>query len=134
MSGRGLLAWVWWWVVGAALGLGLVGILTIGIFVLPFAATLAVVGVVTPRLRNESALAVPAGLAAPFLYLAWLNRSGPGVVCDGDACAEQWSPWPFVVVAVILVTTSVVLVRVTRHATAPVGPVDDDFAGTPPGW
>jgi hypothetical protein len=111
-------AWVWWLLVGAALGLGVVGILTIGVFVLPIAFVLALVGMAAPRLRNESVLAVLAGMAAPALYLAWLNRSGPGTVCAGDTCTEQYSPWPFVAVAVILVTLTVVLVRVTRRSEA----------------
>ena len=41
-----------------------------------------------------------------MLYVAWLNRDGPGTVCTSTAtetsCGDEWSPWPFVVVAVVL--------------------------------
>ena len=112
-------AWAWWLLVGALVGVGVVSILTIGIFVLALAGLLAAVGVSVPSLRNESALAATGGLAAPALYLAWINRSGPGDVCSGDTCTEQYSPWPFVAFAVVFVVLPFVLARVTRRPNQP---------------
>ncbi len=113
-------AWTyaWWVVVGGVIGLGLVGILTIGIFLLPVGLVLLTVGLVHPKLRNESAVASLAGLGLPALYVAWLNRDGPGSVCtsDGVTCADQWSPWPFVAVAVALLVASVVLLQLIRRS------------------
>jgi hypothetical protein len=46
------------------------------------------------------------------LYVAWLNRDGPGQVCTSTAtdtsCADEWSPWPFVALAVVLAGAGVV--------------------------
>jgi len=104
-----------WGLVGALLGLGIIGILTIGIAFLVPGLALAVVGILIPTLKNRSAFAVVGGLAAAPLYLAWLNRGGPGEVCSavgtGTSCVDEWSPWPFVVVAVALVLGLVLLVR-----------------------
>jgi hypothetical protein len=79
---------------------------------------LALIGALTPALRGRPVLAIPAGLAAPTLWLAWLNQDGPGMICETTAttehCSEQWSPWPFVVVAAVLVAISVAVAVQTR--------------------
>jgi hypothetical protein len=108
---------VWWLVVGSLLGVGVAGILTIGIFVLPLAGIMIISGVLIPRLSNESQLAAIAGLAMPALYVAWFNRGGPGMVCtdSGDTCTDQYSPWPFVAVAVALLVVAVVIIQVVRR-------------------
>jgi hypothetical protein len=114
-------AFAWWLVVGAVLGAGFAGILTIGIFLLPLAGVMITAGVLIPRLSNDSQLAAIAGLALPALYMAWLYRRGPGTVCTdrGDTCEDLYSPWPFVAVAVILVIVSIVLIRgATRSRTS----------------
>jgi len=112
-------AFVWWTVVGALLGLGLASILTIGLVLLLVGCVLAVVGCLLRPLRNHSAAAVPAGLGLAVLYLAWLNRGGPGRVCEttgtNTSCIDAWSPWPFLVVALLLFAATVVLVRLTRR-------------------
>jgi hypothetical protein len=124
-------AYAYWLVVGAALGTGFPAILTFGIVPLALGGLMIIVGVLTPRLSNESQLAAIAGLALPALYMAWLNRRGPGTVCTledpsadaaarlrefgGDACADLYSPWPFVAAAVILVIVSIVLIRAARR-------------------
>ena len=107
------LAWIWWIVVGAAIGFGIVGLLTVGVPFLALGLVMAVAGAVMPRTRNRLAFMAVAGASAAPLTLAWLNRSGPGTLCEtnGDetTCIEQWSPWPFVAVAIVLVATGVVL-------------------------
>ena len=101
-----LWAHAWWLASGALLGLGVGSILTIGIFVLPVGIALVVVGALAPRFCNRSALAAVAGLALPVLYIAWLNKGGPGEVCTsnstGTSCTDAWSPWPFVAVGLFL--------------------------------
>jgi hypothetical protein len=122
-SRRGPAAWTyaWWLVVGAVLGTGVAGILTIGIFLLPLAGIMIILGVLIPRLSNESQLAAIAGLALPTLYLAWLYSRGPGTVCTdgGDTCEDLYSPWPFVAAAVVLVVLSIVLIRAARPTRRP---------------
>src|SRR5689334_3008526 len=100
--------YVLWLLVGALGGLGVLSLLTIGPILLLAAGALTVLCVVL-RLLNRSVTALPAGLAVPVLYLAWLNRRGPGDVCDANGCTGEWSPWPFVAVAVVLLGVAVVL-------------------------
>ncbi|MCR6033346.1 hypothetical protein GGQ22_18170 [Nocardioides sp. zg-579] len=113
-------SYAWWALTGAVVGFGVVGLLTIGIFLLPVGLALLVVGCLWKPLQNSSATAAVGGLAAAPLYLAWVNRDGPGTVCetlaDGTSCAERWSPWPFLAVAVVLVAVSVTAVTKTRRA------------------
>lgn len=58
---------------------------------------------------------VMAGLALPVLYVAWLNRGGPGEVCrvrgDGQACVDAWSPWPFLGAALVCLAAACLLLR-----------------------
>ena len=110
--------WVraWWLVTGALLGLGAVSILTIGVFVLPIGIALGMAGAVVPALHNRAALVMIAGLALAVLYIAWLNKDGPGEVCNsaGTSCTDQWSPWPLVLVAILLLSTPVLATRLCR--------------------
>ena len=104
-----------WVLVGALGGFGIVGLLTIGALALGLAILLALIAILVPGLRNRASLGVVGGLTAAPLYLAWLNRRGPGEVCShmgtDVSCVEEWSPWPFAVVALALIAGCVVLVR-----------------------
>ena len=106
-------AWIWWVVTGAAIGVGIVGLLTIGGLFLVLGLVMAVAGAAMRWTHNRSVFMAVAGASAGPLTLAWLNRNGPGTVCEtsGDvtACIEQWSPWPFLVVAVVLISVGVAL-------------------------
>jgi hypothetical protein len=101
------LAWV---AVGAGLSFGVLAILSIGVFVL------AVTVVATFFLaRRSDARAGVAGLVSgfglPLLYVAFLNRWGPGMICTatatGTSCADQWSPWPWLLIGSALVAVGV---------------------------
>jgi len=109
---------VYWLVCGALLGLALVSTLTIGVVVFPFAAAMLVVGLCLRALRNRAALMMLSGAALVPLYVAWLNRGGPGQVCtvhgDVTECFGAWSPWPFVAVAAGMVAANVVALAATR--------------------
>jgi hypothetical protein len=65
-------------------------------------------------------LGVVTGLAALPLSLAWLNRRGPGPFCSGGVtgasdCIVQSSPWPYLLVGVVVAVVGVVLfVRARR--------------------
>jgi membrane protease YdiL (CAAX protease family) len=95
-----------WTVLGAALGLGVLSLLTIGFLVLPLAAAASLAAL--PLLGPDRGLAgLVSGLGVPLLYVAWLNRGGPGEVCrtttDGFSCADAWSPWPWALAGLVLV-------------------------------
>lgn len=117
-------AWahIWWLLVGTLVGLGIEGLLTIGPFFLLAAGVLTVIGMVMPQLRNTSSVTTLAGIGLAVLYLAWLNRAGPGEVCEpiarGVSCTEQWSPWPFIIVSALLIAATVVLIVITRRSGA----------------
>jgi len=106
---RSARAWVltlWWGSVGALLGFGVAGLASIGVFLLPLALVLIVVAVLVPALRTPSLPALLVGLSTAPLFIAWLNRGGPGLVCSttptSSSCVDQWSPWPFVATGVLL--------------------------------
>ena len=108
----------WWLFAGTLVGLGAVSLLTIGPVLLLAGAVTVTVGCASRRLRGRSAVVAVAGLAIPVLYVAWLNRSGPGTVCEvtstTSSCVEEWSPWPFVGVAVLLVVACALVLRKLR--------------------
>lgn len=107
------LPWVWftaWLLVGAGYAVSLVGVASIGLFVLP----LPVLGTVLLARRQHASSGLPgliSGLAVPLLYVAYLNRAGPGTICTtvtgGQECNDQWSPWPWLAVGVILLVLGV---------------------------
>lgn len=115
--------WSWfaaWAIVGAGWGLGLLGIATIGVFVLP----VALVATVVLATRPGAATGLPgvvSGLGLPVLYVAYLNRGGPGTVCTStptsQTCSETSNPWLWLGTALVLVAIGV-LVWIRRHARA----------------
>ena len=115
-------AWfVAWVVVGAACALGVLGALTIGIFLLP----VALVALVVLATRSGAAVGAPgaiSGLGLPALYVSYLNRSGPGDVCTVTArsasCTEAWNPWPWLVAGLLLVLAGPLVFRARRRRPA----------------
>lgn len=104
-----------WVVVGAAACLALLTPLTIGPFVL--VAVIVALGVLL-RLSGgigAEVTGVLSGVGALLLYVAYLNRHGPGDVCTTSAteqqCTSEWSPWPWLIVGILLVTAGVLLFR-----------------------
>ncbi|WP_234358616.1 hypothetical protein [Streptomyces sp. NRRL B-24085] len=117
MSGDGrdgTAGWGWflaWLLVGACAGIGLAAILTVGVAFVVLAAVAAV-----PLLRRGPRRAVVgalSGLALPLLYLAHLNREGPGEVCHavtgGQTCTEEYAPVPFLVAGALLLAAGIVI-------------------------
>jgi hypothetical protein len=96
-----------WGGVGALFGLGVVGILSIGIFALAVALLLAIVGVVLPASRSAAAVAIVPGLGILPLLVGVSNLGGPGERCSSNAlsstCSELLNPWPFLVPGLLLV-------------------------------
>jgi cytochrome bd-type quinol oxidase subunit 2 len=114
-------SWPWflaWFVLGAGYALTLLGALTIGVFILPFvlAGTIAVVRRSGSR---AGAAGLISGLALPLIYVAYLNRDGPGTVCTiyagGQSCTEEMNPWPWLALAAVLVIIGLLAFRMTRR-------------------
>jgi len=112
-------SWGWfgaWSLVGVAYSVALVGILSIGIFVLPIAIIGTVLLVRMPAsLRGVYGLI--AGLGLPPLYVAYLNRSYGGPACSTSGivgpmhptlvCIQALDPWPWLAVGLLLLAAGV---------------------------
>lgn len=94
-----------WLLVGAAFMLGVLSILTMGVPILLVAVVPAVALGLSKQARS-GVLGLVSGLAVPLFYVAYLNRSGPGLVCtttaDVTSCVEQGSPWGWIAAGVVL--------------------------------
>jgi len=115
-----------WGAVGALVGLGVVGILSIGILALAVALLLAVVGVVLRASRSAAVVGMVPGLGMLPLLVGLSNLGGPGERCSSTAsslsCSELLSPWPFLVPGLVLVVGGGWLVwRIRAAGTAPTG-------------
>lgn len=101
---RDWVSFLLWLFVGAGAVLGLVGIASIGVFVLPATVVVLVAAILYSKGRGAAGLLLGAGLV--LLYVAFLHRQGPGEVCASDAvsttCVDQLNPWPFLAVVAIL--------------------------------
>ncbi len=109
-----------WPVVGAALSLSVLGAMTIGIFILPF-ALLGLLALLKWGGNRKSSVGLISGAGLPFLYVAYLNRNGPGMVCNpsgngGQSCEDEMSPWPWLLIGAVLVLTGVLLFVRSRRA------------------
>jgi hypothetical protein len=104
-SERAVVQFLAWAAVGAGAALGVVSILTIGIFVLAATAALAVL-LARRGSRRLAGAGLLTGLAIVPLYVGFLNRSGPGTVCTSTAtsqsCTQEMSPWPWLAAALAL--------------------------------
>nr|WP_208329561.1 hypothetical protein [Streptomyces sp. 846.5] len=116
-------SWLWfgaWVLVGGGYALALASLLTIGVFVLALTAAATVL----LATRRGALVGLPGALSGPALPLLWianLNRGGPGTVCsgtpEGGSCTDEWSPWLFLVPGVLLLIAGVVLFLVVRRRT-----------------
>jgi hypothetical protein len=118
---RATVAFLGWTAVGAGMVLGLLTILTIGILVLPATALLA--GFLAWRRRSRPAWpGMLTGLGLVPLYVAYLNRGGPGTAARPSAlsgsCMQEMSPWPWVAAGLCLAGAGTVLGLVLRRSRA----------------
>ena len=111
-DGDSVRAFLGWCVAGAAGCFGVLSLPSVGPFVL--LGTLLLCAWLWSVFGVGRALGgCLTGAALPLLYVAWLNRDGPGDVCTSTptsrTCAEEMSPWPLVVAAVVLVVVGIVV-------------------------
>lgn len=89
-----------WFVVWASIGglftAAFLSALTIGPFIV---AVPVITTVIVLRVPNASAgrPGLISGASFPLLYVAFLNRHGPGSICNATRlrCHDEWSPWPW---------------------------------------
>lgn len=101
--------WAWfaaWLIIGAGYALSILGAASVGLFLLPV-VVLATVLIARRQHARSGLPGLISGLGIPLLYVAYLNRTGPGTVCTttaggGQNCNDEWSPWPWLAAAVIL--------------------------------
>ncbi len=100
-----------WMIVGALGIFSVLAMLTIGPLLLPLALGLAALLLWWRGSDRAAVGGLLMGGAGPLLWLAWLNRHGPGTFCrttpEGVGCMDEWSPWPFVVIALLLIGAGV---------------------------
>jgi hypothetical protein len=112
-----------WMLVGGAWAMVIVGALSIGILFIPIAVIATVFLVRKPSSRRG----IPGlfgGLALPLFYVAYLNRSGPGMVCTttqstfgvGESCGQQWNPWLWLLAGLALLGAGVAVFIVTLRS------------------
>lgn len=94
-----------------AVGFGIVfGFFLFSVFVLAAAVLVGVLVALQPGLRR-GALGLLTGAGAIFLWVAWLNRRGPGTVVTHTATSvssiDAWDPRPWLAAGVALVVGSV---------------------------
>jgi hypothetical protein len=108
-------ALVLWFAVGVSYGFGVAALLTVGALLL----LVALAGTALLVSRRATRGGWPAAICGPaivLLYIAYLNRNGPGTVCTttgtGGSCVDEYAPWPFVAAAVVLIVVGAALVGV----------------------
>lgn len=112
-TGSRLLIWPFfaWAAVGAGACVTVLSVLSIGVFVAPLVIVAAVLLLRWPRSRTAAMFGAVSGLGLVLLYVAYLNRGGPGDVCSttasGQSCVTEWSPWPWLVAGIALVASGV---------------------------
>jgi hypothetical protein len=108
---RGVVWFIAWMLVGAGYALGVLSAASIGAYVL----LITVVATIVLATRAGNRVGLPglvSGLSLPLFYVAYLNRSGPGTICTTTAtsqtCSDEWSPWPWLVVGIVLLVSGCV--------------------------
>lgn len=117
-------SWGWfaaWWLVGALWSFTFLAVATVGLFVLPSA--MAATAILVWRSHGSGLIGLLSGLGIPVFYVAYLNRGGPGNVCSaiagGQSCAQEWSPWPWLGVAIPLTVAGLLIFRYRRVENRP---------------
>jgi hypothetical protein len=107
-----------WAVLGAVLALALVSFPPLAVLPIGIGVWIVVSG---GTLQRSWAGAL-AGVGAVFLFVAYVQRHGPGTVCwqtaTASGCDDYLNPWPWLVVGVVLVVVSFVAQARASHATS----------------
>ena len=110
-----------WFLAWVAVGVGLgLGVSSLGIFAVPSALLLAVLLIVSHH-AGRAALGVLVGVGLLSLYVAYVQRKGPGTVSWHTATAsgadQYLDPRPWLLAGLLLVTVGVVVfLRASRNS------------------
>ena len=101
--------WFWAWVlVGCATAFGL---LVAGMLALAPVALVIWLMASRPTIRR-SAFGLVTGLGIPLIYVAWVQRAGPGTTCwhtaTASGCDQHLNPLPWLVVGGVLIAGGIV--------------------------
>jgi hypothetical protein len=101
--------WFWAWVLVG--GATMFGLLVAGMLaVAPVALTILALAS-QPTIRR-SAFGLFTGLGIPLIYVAWVQRAGPGTTCwhtaTASGCDQHLNPLPWLVVGVVLIAAGIV--------------------------
>lgn len=110
-----------WAGVGALTGLALAATFTpLILLLLPAAGAAVLLG--RRGGWGTEAFGFVAGLGVLPLVIGWLNRGGPGEVCQGPvdspSCSDASSPWPWLVLGAALVVGGLLATRSRRRPLA----------------
>jgi hypothetical protein len=110
-----------WALVGVLYSFAVIGLLSIGIFLLP----IALIGTWVVSRQPRSVIGIPgvlAGLGIAPLFVALVNRDGPGQVCTTSAtsssCTQELSPWPWLIAGLVLLAVGIAWMHSRRDAAA----------------
>jgi hypothetical protein len=107
-----------WSALGAAWSFALFAIASTGLFILPV-ALIGTVPLARQTPRGEGRLGPISGLGLAPVYVAYLNRHGPGNVCSqsaaGQNCFQAWNPWPWAATVATLLAAGVIVFLVLHH-------------------
>jgi hypothetical protein len=103
---------------GAGFAFGILAVASIGLAILLITFILTVF-----LARRRSSYCGVAGLTSGLgigpLYMAFINRSGPGDNCSSTAtsqsCVSQISPWPWLIIGVILAIAGYLIFVIHQH-------------------
>lgn len=105
-----------WLLSGSLVALGVLSLPSIGLFVLPAAIGVLILAGVLSGGRGGPLLLV--GAALPLLWVAWLNRGGPGERCFTRGavrgCGDLFDPWVFALPGLVLLVLGVGLLLAGR--------------------
>jgi hypothetical protein len=106
-----------WFGAWAGVGALAVSSLSLGVLTAPAALVLgALVATVGDR-RHRSVFGLLTGAGLPLLWVAYLQRQGPGTICwhtaSSAGCDQYLNPLPWLIVGIALVLTG--SVAQTRH-------------------
>jgi hypothetical protein len=95
--------WFWaWTLLGSAAGLAAV---SLGPILLVPVVVIGALMASRPRIRR-SAFGLLSGGGALLLYIAWVQRAGPGTTCwhtqTASGCDEHLNPLPWLLVGIVL--------------------------------
>ena len=78
-------------------------------------ALLATVYLARRNPAAHTATGILSGIGVPLLIVAFLNREGPGMICHGTECAQQYSPWPWLIAGILFALLGIAAYVLLAH-------------------